>query len=121
MTGTKNRQSRRSFLKATAPAIAGGLAAFSVVPELLAEDAASARARAPKKTGDKPGDASAKKFWTKDYWAQRGDLKLYMFRKRASAPQPGMNPSAIGKTGSRLMVTNRAPARTAFAAEVIFS
>jgi pimeloyl-ACP methyl ester carboxylesterase len=89
MTGTKTRQSRRSFLKATAPAIAGGLAAFSVVPELLAEDAASARARATKKTGDKTGDASNKNFWTKDYWAQRGDLKLYMFRKRASAPQPG--------------------------------
>src|SRR5690348_3113507 len=33
--------------------------------------------------------ASSGKPWSKEYWAQKGDVKLYMFRKRASAPKPG--------------------------------
>ena len=27
------------------------------------------------------------KVWSSEYWAQKGDVKLYMFRKRASAPE----------------------------------
>ena len=26
------------------------------------------------------------KLWSNEYWAQKGDVRLYMFRKRASAP-----------------------------------
>ena len=28
-------------------------------------------------------------FWSAEYWAQKGDVKLYMYRKRARAPAPG--------------------------------
>ena len=33
--------------------------------------------------------APAGKIWSNEYWAQKGDVKLYMFRKRASAPKAG--------------------------------
>jgi hypothetical protein len=33
--------------------------------------------------------ASPSKFWTKEYWAKKGDVSLYMFRKRVGAPKPG--------------------------------
>jgi pimeloyl-ACP methyl ester carboxylesterase len=29
------------------------------------------------------------KVWSNEYWAQKGDVKLYMFRKRATAPKAG--------------------------------
>ena len=29
------------------------------------------------------------KVWSNEYWAHKGDVKLYMFRKRASAPKAG--------------------------------
>ncbi len=47
---------------------------------LLATTAASAIA-APTQTPTK--------FWTAEYWAQKGDVKLYLYRKRASAPRAG--------------------------------
>jgi hypothetical protein len=30
--------------------------------------------------------SSPAEFWTKEYWAKKGDVSLYMFRKRAGAP-----------------------------------
>ncbi len=44
-----------------------------------------------------PGDRHGKdgagaergKVWSQEYWANRGDIKLYMFRKRRNAPKPG--------------------------------
>ena len=32
---------------------------------------------------------SPAQYWTKEYWAQKGDVRLYMFRKRRSAPKQG--------------------------------
>jgi len=32
------------------------------------------------------GKTAAAKPWSNEYWAQKGDVKLYMFRKRAIAP-----------------------------------
>src|ERR1044071_7188694 len=34
--------------------------------------------------------------WSKEYWAQKGSVKLYMFRKRSSAP------ATTPKTGDKL-------------------
>jgi alpha-beta hydrolase superfamily lysophospholipase len=75
--------SRRSFLKASVPAVAGGLAALHFPDQALAEP-----------PGVKPGTADvakvpASKLWSKEYWAQKGDVKLYLFRKRFGAPRPG--------------------------------
>lgn len=46
---------------------------------LLAPAAALAQSAAQK----------APKLWSNEYWAQKGSVKLYMFRKRASAPKTG--------------------------------
>ena len=48
---------------------------------LLAAAAATAAAA--------PTQTSGKKPWSNEYWAQKGAVKLYMFRKRATAPRPG--------------------------------
>ena len=38
---------------------------------------------------------STVKLWSKEYWAQKGDVKLYMFRKRAAAPKVGEKPLPV--------------------------
>ena len=63
---TAARISRRSL-------VAGSLAA------------ASAIADAPKTS----------KTWSAEYWAHKGDVRLYMFRKRASAPKAGEKPLPV--------------------------
>ena len=62
---------------------------------LLAPAAALAQspAREPHKAFAK-GGASAK-VWSNEYWAQKGDVKLYMFRKRATAPKAGEKPLPV--------------------------
>ena len=80
MSVTKSRTSRRNFLLGAAPAIAGGLALTGVGREAFAQPAGS--------QSEKSGAAN-EKIWSKEYWAQKGDIKLYMFRKRVGAPQAG--------------------------------
>src|ERR1700693_4528460 len=75
----KGRPSRRNFLLGAAPAIAGGLALSSAAAEAFAQPA-SAKGKS---------DASNDKIWSNEYWAQKGDVKLYLFRKRVGAPQAG--------------------------------
>jgi pimeloyl-ACP methyl ester carboxylesterase len=76
----KVRTSRRKFLIAAAPAIASGLALPGIAREAFAGTPGAAK--------DKAGAAN-EKIWSSDYWAQKGDVKLYMFRKRMGAPQAG--------------------------------
>lgn len=33
--------------------------------------------------------------WSHEYWAQKGDVKLYMFRKRLGAPMEGEAPRPV--------------------------
>src|SRR4051812_45425441 len=33
--------------------------------------------------------APSSQYWTKEYWVQKGDVRLYLYRKRRSAPKPG--------------------------------
>ena len=33
--------------------------------------------------------------WSREYWARKGDVKLYMFRKRLGAPKPGEAPKPV--------------------------
>ena len=35
------------------------------------------------------------KIWSGEYWAHKGDVKLYMFRKRATAPKAGEKPLPV--------------------------
>jgi pimeloyl-ACP methyl ester carboxylesterase len=76
---TKDRPSRRNFLLGAAPAIAGGLALSSAAAEAFAQPAGA----------KEKSDSSNDKIWSNEYWAQKGDVKLYMFRKRVGAPQAG--------------------------------
>ncbi len=80
MSFSKCSPSRRNFLLGAAPAIAGGLALASVAAETFAQPTGGQT--------DKSVGAN-EKIWSKEYWAQKGDIKLYMFRKRAGAPQAG--------------------------------
>jgi alpha-beta hydrolase superfamily lysophospholipase len=50
---------------------------------------AAALAKTPAKT------APSAKLWSNEYWAQKGDVKLYMFRKRAAAPKAGEGPLPV--------------------------
>ena len=52
---------------------------------LLAPAAAIAQ-----KTGEK-----APKLWSNEYWAQKGSVKLYMFRKRATPPRTSEKPMPV--------------------------
>ena len=52
---------------------------------LLAPAAAIAQ-----KTGEK-----APKLWSNEYWAQKGSVKLYMFRKRATPPRTAEKPMPV--------------------------
>jgi alpha-beta hydrolase superfamily lysophospholipase len=36
-----------------------------------------------------PVMATQEAIWSADYWAQKGDVRLYMYRKRLGAPKPG--------------------------------
>jgi alpha-beta hydrolase superfamily lysophospholipase len=72
---SKFEKSRRAFL-GTAPVLAGSLAAGN-----LARVASAAE----------PAAAASDGIWSKEYWANKDDVKLYMFRKRVGAPKPGEN------------------------------
>ncbi len=39
--------------------------------------------------GSAPAQAAPAEIWSGDYWTQKGDVKLAMFRKRVGAPAPG--------------------------------
>jgi hypothetical protein len=70
--------SRRSLIRAAAPAIAGGLITVGT-KNAFASDTISNAA-----TG-----SDSKKTWNAEYWAKRGDTSLYLFRKRMGAPEAG--------------------------------
>src|SRR5882757_688272 len=80
MSFTKSRSSRRNFLLGAAPAVAGGLALSGIARGAFEQTASSAMGKA---------GAANEKIWSNEYWAQKGDVKLYMFRKRMGAPQAG--------------------------------
>ncbi len=72
MFHTRTFASRRKFLLGAAPAIAGGFVLTGAAREALAEPA-------PRATKEKSGAAN-EKIWSSEYWAQKGDIKLFMFR-----------------------------------------
>src|SRR5665213_4097826 len=99
-TGTifesRDRDSRRSFLRrvgllgAAAPAVSG-LAVLGIVPDALARSNEHVDGRAGERAGQpsRAAEEAKRSVWSQEYWAQRGDIKLYMFRKRAGAPKAG--------------------------------
>lgn len=42
-----------------------------------------------------PSAKLSTKIWSSDYWAKKGDVSLYMFRKRVGAPRAGQKPLPV--------------------------
>jgi alpha-beta hydrolase superfamily lysophospholipase len=72
--------SRRSLLTRAAPAVASGFAAISSVRLALAQEQSPQNAA---------GTPAGEQIWSGEYWAKKGDIALYIFRKRLGAPKPG--------------------------------
>jgi pimeloyl-ACP methyl ester carboxylesterase len=85
---------RRNFLRAAAPSLAGGFAALGLAERALAgrlEPVSLSADTAAKGNGHEQSGT----FWTKEYWAQKGDIKLCLYRKRAAAPKSGEKPLPV--------------------------
>jgi len=75
--------SRRTLLTRVAPALAGSFAAISPARLALAQE----QKQAPQSNAShSPG---SKQIWSHEYWAKKGDISLYMYRKRSGAPRTG--------------------------------
>src|ERR1700722_12698789 len=76
---SKKTISRRALLTQAAPALATGLAAISSARFALAQE------HAPNAADNR----TTEKIWSGEYWAKKGELCLYIFRKRLGAPKSG--------------------------------
>jgi len=79
MTRRITESSRRSFLYGL-----GFAGAAPTVLNLLSQNSQAASKAAAQKDDEAP--STPKKIWSNEYWAQRGNLKLNLFRKRLNAP-----------------------------------
>ena len=78
--------SRRSFVSAAVPAVAATLAG-AALPEVI-------RARTLDVAQATPQSESPK-IWSAEYWAKKGDVSLYLFRKRVQPPRQGAAPLPV--------------------------
>jgi alpha-beta hydrolase superfamily lysophospholipase len=46
-------------------------------------------------SGSAAQQSSASQLWSKEYWAKKGDVSLYLFRKRMGAPEAGKPPLPV--------------------------
>src|SRR5579863_2171710 len=74
--------SRRALLNRAAPAIAGSLAAIYPA-RIFADEQKAAESK------------SSKKVWSSEYWTKKGDISLYIYRKKLEPPKPGERASPI--------------------------
>src|SRR5437660_5659849 len=79
MTRSGPRLGRRTLIKSAGLGIGAGLVTGFAAPAQAAESAAAA-------SGD---------MWSNEYWAQKGQVKLYMYRKRVGAPRAGEPPLPV--------------------------
>src|SRR4029077_4293384 len=73
----------RSSLSRRSVMAGAGLGALMAPAAALAQSSAQGVQKAFART------SASGKVWSNEYWAQKGDVKLYMFRKRATAPKAG--------------------------------
>src|ERR1700756_366074 len=62
---------------------------------LLAPAAVVGQRPTPQPPKGLPKGGAPAKVWSNEYWAQKGEVKLYMFRKRATAPKAGEKPLPV--------------------------
>src|SRR5258708_4765901 len=84
--------SRRSLVLTAVPAIACGLGAMAL----------PSAAQAQKSNPENSAPSGTPKIWKAEYWARRGDISLYLFRKRgvATRPEQGKRPVLFLAHGS---------------------
>jgi pimeloyl-ACP methyl ester carboxylesterase len=76
----KTTLSRRALLTRVAPAVVGTIASISP----------ARYASAQKKAQENVQHSSAReRVWSSEYWAKKGEVSLYIYRKRMGAPKPG--------------------------------
>jgi alpha-beta hydrolase superfamily lysophospholipase len=91
--------SRRSFLYRL------GLAgAAPALLSAIARETLGAQKSGAQKDDEAPSARPDKKIWSNEYWAQRGNLKLYLFRKRPNPPhsRQGVEPVLFLVHGSSI-------------------
>lgn len=81
--------SRRDVIKGTSLGLAG-----AVTGGLLLNTTPIPAADLPSSLSVPPR-TEARRFWTAEYWAHKGDVKLYMYRKRAAAPASAAKPLPV--------------------------
>ena len=81
MASTIPESSRRSFLYRL-----GFAGAAPALLSALGRETLAAQKSGAQKDDEAPSAAPDKKIWSNEYWAERGNLKLYLFRKRLNAP-----------------------------------
>src|SRR5258707_8158243 len=82
MTEDGNSLSRRKVIASAGAGVGTGLLAQLAPRPAAAQDPAAKHA-APTKP------------WSHEYWARKGDVALYMFRKRRTAPRKGEAPLPV--------------------------
>jgi len=87
MTESDVTVSRRALIKGTSLGLAGALTS-QLLPTSMP---ASAAVQSPSPSSTSP----LRTDWTAEYWAHKGDVKLYMYRKRAMAPVAGEAPLPV--------------------------
>lgn len=70
-----NPISRRTLLTSAASCAAAGVAGTFLAAKMAAQTAPGT-----------PAESAGQKIWSKEYWAKKGDLSLYIYRKRMGNP-----------------------------------
>ncbi len=94
-----SESSRRSFLQRL-----GLLGVGPAILSLLSRDSSAAQKTSSQKDDEAPSKGPEKKIWSSEYWAQRGSLKLNLFRKRLNPPhsREGVTPVLFLVHGSSI-------------------
>src|SRR6266704_6259329 len=82
MTEDGNSLSRREVIATAGIGVSAGLLA-GLAPQPAAAQEPAAKHAAPGKP------------WSAEYWARKGDVSLYMFRKRRAPPRKGETPLPV--------------------------
>jgi alpha-beta hydrolase superfamily lysophospholipase len=82
--------SRRSFLYRL-----GFAGAAPALLSALGGETLAAQKPGAQKDDEAPSAAPGKKIWSNEYWAEHGNLKLYLFRKRLNAPHSGQGAEPV--------------------------
>jgi pimeloyl-ACP methyl ester carboxylesterase len=82
---TEQPVARRTVIKGASLGIGAGLAS-GITP---------AHADAPTMAQSTAANIAPENIWSREYWAHKGDVKLYLFRKRAGAPAAGEPPRPV--------------------------